>query len=763
MVGEAAERKDALAKACGAERYIGDREAAGALTAVTVRSPVPRGRIAAIRFDPAFDWSRVVRLTAADLPGRNKVAMIREDYPALADGTVNFVGEAVCLLAAEDEALARAALSRVRVDYERLPPVLTIDEALARTELIAGQDNLLHECRIRKGDAAAALAAADVVVEGEYETGPAEHAYLEPNGLVAFPLDGGGVRIVGSIQCPFYVREAVRKALDVEREKVVVVQAPTGGAFGGKEDFPSVLAVHAAFLARAAGRPVKLFYERSEDIVSSSKRHPSRVRHATGLMRDGALAAMRIEVILDGGAYATMSPVVLQRGAIHAAGPYRCPNVDVWARAVATNRPPRGAFRGFGAPQTAFAVERQMDRAAQALGMDPLEIRRRNALRVGDTTATGQLLTESVSAGLVLDRCASLSRYAERWRECRDAAARPAPRGRRRGIGISLFWHGTGFTGSGELKIRARAAVRIAGGGERVEVLAGITEMGQGFSTVISQIAATALEIPLAMVSHAVPDTSDAPDSGPTVASRSTFVAGSVVQKACAALLEALAAGVAAGRGLPREAVSYRGGIFTGPRGEKLEDFAAACARHLAAGGAPVFEEGFLLPEGHCWRDEEMEGDAYVAYSWAADAVEVEVDMDTFEVTPTKATLVFDAGTIVNPQTATGQLEGGTLQSLGWGSIEEIKEADGRLLNDRFTTYMIPTAADCPEFETRTVEVPSSHGPFGAKGLGEIPYNGAAAALAAAIENATGIRVTRIPATPERLLEEREKTKGKGE
>jgi CO/xanthine dehydrogenase Mo-binding subunit len=376
MIGESITRKDAASKACGCETYVGDMEVPGALFAATVRSTIPHGTIRSIRFDPSFNWNSITRITAENFPGRNVVAMIKQDYPALCDKTVRFAGEAVCLLAAGDRGLLEEAVRRVTVDCEQLPAALTIEESLARKAVVCDPDNVLARWSVNRGDVKAGLREADVVVEGEYRTGPVEHAYLEPNGVVALPLDGG-VQVIGSIQCPYYVHKALQIAFDLAPGKVVVRQAPTGGAFGGKEDFPSVLAVHAAALAMVSGRPIRLLYERHEDIVASSKRHPSIIRHRTGVRRDGTLAAMDIDVLFDGGAYATMSPVVLQRGVLHATGPYRCPNVHIEGRALATNHVPRGAFRGFGTPQAIFAVERQMDRIADTLGMDPSELRSR--------------------------------------------------------------------------------------------------------------------------------------------------------------------------------------------------------------------------------------------------------------------------------------------------------------------------------------------------------------------------------------------------
>ncbi len=315
-----------------------------------------RGRIRSLRLDPAFDWSRVVVVTAKDLPGPNTVAMIRDDHPILADEEVRFVAEPIALVAAPDRELLAQALAAIRVEIEELPPVLGIEQALSGGTVIWGSDNILSEYRITDGDLAAGFAASDLVVEGTYSTGHQEHLYIEPNGMVAIPREGG-MEIVGSLQCPFYIHNALARGLGLDPARIVVKQMTTGGAFGGKEDFPSVLALHAALLAQRSGRPVRMIYDRTEDIRSTTKRHPSIVRHRTGVSRDGSLLAAEIDVVFDGGAYTTLSPVVLSRGILHAAGAYRVPNVSIRGRAVATNTPPNGAFRGFGAPQTIFAIE----------------------------------------------------------------------------------------------------------------------------------------------------------------------------------------------------------------------------------------------------------------------------------------------------------------------------------------------------------------------------------------------------------------------
>jgi len=755
IIGTSPPRKDGWDKVTGGAVFVDDIHIPGMWVGATVRSPVPRGRIKAIRFDEAFDWSKVVRMTASDLPGPNVVAIIRDDHPILADGEVRFFSEPVALIAAPDEATLAEAMRHTHVEVEELDPVATIEEALKGKAIIWGEDNLLCEYRINRGDVAKALAEADVVVEGEYRTGHQEQFYIEPNGVIAMPRHDGGVEIAGSLQCPYYVQASLMKALGLGPEQAVVRQTSIGGAFGGKEDYPSVLSCHAALLALRAGRPVKMVLERTEDLRSTTKRHPSRVRHRTGVSRDGKLLAMEIDVVLDGGAYTTLSPVVLLRAILHANGAYEVPNASIRGRAVATNTPPNGAFRGFGAPQSLFAAERHMDKIARTLGMDPLELRERNCYEEGDTTPTGQVLTESVGARLVLDRAVELSGYKEK--KTRTGSGQGSGRVRQ-GIGISLFFHGGGFTGGGEEKIAARAWTRFTPEG-KVEVLVSSTEMGQGAGTTLCMIAAEALGLPIETVTYPFPDTSRVPDSGPTVASRTTMIVGRVVADASADLATRLTADVAKRHDVARETISCRDGrLFA--EGRELESFQAAGMVYLEEHGELKGEASFVPMPDLQWDEENYKGVAYKAYSWGANVVEVEVDMDTLEVRPVRCTAVVEIGRAINPVVCVGQVQGGTLQALGYGCLEEMKLEQGRYLNDRSATYIIPTALDAPDFEVDIAELPWSRGPHGAKGLGELPHDGAAPALAAAVEDATGLSPAEIPVTPEKLFKmAKEKTR----
>jgi CO/xanthine dehydrogenase Mo-binding subunit len=464
-VGRSVQRKDGIGKATGAARYADDLVFPGMLFGRTIRSTIPCGRIRSIRLD--FDTSGFVIVDHRDIPGRNVVALIEDDQPCLVESEVRHVAEPILLLAHDDREKLLAA--RVEIEYELGSPIfnpLRSPRALKRFV-------------IEKGDLERGFAKADLVVEGTYRTGHQEHVYIEPNAVVAVPEGEGegegewrGVAVYGSMQCPFYVDRALRTVLG-DAAGVRVIQTETGGGFGGKEEYPSMLAAHASLLALKAGRPVKIVYDRTEDMLATTKRHPSIVKHRTGVTRDGRITAIDVEVVIDGGAYVTLSPVVLSRGGIHAAGPYRCDNTRIDARAMFTNTPPNGAFRGFGAPQTQFASEVHVERIAEALGMDPVKLRERNALRPGDTTATGQLLRNDCSALEVLRQAVKRSGY----RRKRKKLA-----GTNRGIGLALFYHGSGFTGSGELKLNSEAALELTERGT-VQVLVSSTEIGQGTRT----------------------------------------------------------------------------------------------------------------------------------------------------------------------------------------------------------------------------------------------------------------------------------------
>ncbi|HXG66120.1 MAG TPA: xanthine dehydrogenase family protein molybdopterin-binding subunit [Blastocatellia bacterium] len=741
-VGENVLRKEGIEKLTGTARYVDDIAFEGMLFGKTVRSRVARGRIRSIAFEPSYDWSGIVIADYRDIPGSNYVALIENDQPLLAESEVRHYDEPILLLAAESRELVEEAARHVHIEYEELPPVLTIEESLAGAEILYGADNVFKRFVIARGDMDEGFAQADRIIEGEYRVPHQEQLYIEPQGMIAIPGEDGRMTVMGSMQCPYYIHKALKPIFNLRDEQAVVIQTTTGGGFGGKEEYPSIIAAHAALLAHKARRPVKLIYDRAEDIAATTKRHPGVIRHRTGVTRDGRLVASEIDIVLDGGAYVTLSPVVLSRGAIHALGPYACDNVRITARAVATNTPPNGAFRGFGAPQVAFAYEMQMEKIAAELGIDPLELRRINMLREGGITATGQRLTWSVGSEDVLNAAIERSGYQEKRRAVQDAQGH-----KRWGIGLSFFFHGAGFTGSGEAKMKARAGVEITPGG-KARILSGSTEIGQGTRTIFAQIVADELGINFEDVEIVEPDTSRVPDSGPTVASRTCMVVGRVVQLAARAAKEKLTRFAAEFYGAPE--IALQEGCFA-ENGKTFASFREIAREYAAQRGALREYATYASPPGVSWDDDSYSGDAYPVYSWGADVAEVEVDMDTYEVTVTRITTAQDIGRAIHPILAEGQIEGGTLQAVGYGLMEEVVWERGRIVNNRLTNYIIPTALDAPEMETIIIEKEYPYGPFGAKGVGELPMDGAAPAIAAAVFHAADAFVPEIPITPERL------------
>ena len=529
-------RREGPAKLTGEAKYADDLVFPGAWFGATIRSTDAHARFIALDLDPAFDWSKVVVVTAADIPGENIVSLISDDQPVLVPvgGEIQHHAEPLALLAAEDRETLRAARAAVTARTEKLPAVF--DPRLS--------DHVFAHYDIASGDLEAGFAAADHVVEGTYRVGHQEQLYIENNAMIAVPREDGGVAVHGSLQCPYYVHKAMKRALRLSGTQAQVVQAETGGGFGGKEEYPSIIALHAALLALKCRKPVRMIYDRHEDLSATTKRHPAIVTHRTGVKVDGTITAQEIEIVMDGGAYCTLTPVVLSRGALHAGGPYRVPNVRIRARATRTNTPPNGAFRGFGAPQTEFAAEVQIGRIAEALGMSPLEIRRRNLYQLGDETPTGQVLRESVAASEVLERAAEAAEFeGVHARTSRDRVRRAGsgslPGGSLRtgkdrvasGIGLALGWHGAGFTGSGEVKLASVASVELGDDGV-VRILTASTEMGQGTKTIFPQLVAAELGLPYEAVEIAPQDTAIVPDSGPTVASRTAMVVGGLLIKA---------------------------------------------------------------------------------------------------------------------------------------------------------------------------------------------------------------------------------------
>ena len=724
-------RKEGREKVTGRAQYVDDLTFPNMIFGTTVRSSVPRGRIRKIFFEGDLPWNEIVIVSAKDIPGKNSVAHILDDQPCLADELIHHAEEPILLLGHSDRFLLEEARRNVRIEIDPLPPVLSIDDSLARKEIIWGKDNTFKSFLIQKGDVNQAWNKAHLVVEGEYFSGAQEQLYIEPNGMIAF-AEPGNVTVWGSMQCPYYVHHALTSLFGLNKEKVRVVQAETGGGFGGKEDYPSILALHAALLSRKSGRPAKFIYDRAEDMAATTKRHPSRTRHRTAVTKDGKLLAMDIDFVLDGGAYATLSSVVLSRGSIHAAGPYDCPNVRISSRAVATNTPPHGAFRGFGAPQSIFALERHMDHIAAELGLAPDEFRRRNLIQEGQTTATGQRIREKPDLEGLLKSALDSSDYNRKSALFTKENRKPGQK-IKRGMGISVFMHGAGFTGSGEKFLASVAGIEATPEG-KIRVLASSTEIGQGARTVFSQIASETLAIEFDDVEVVQPDTNLVPNSGPTVASRTTMVVGKLIESASLALKETL---IQSG---------YLANSYT------RDEFKNACANFIARTGPLRVFSQYQQPEHIQWDDEKYLGDAYGTFAWAVYVAEVSVDLSTFETRVENFVAAQEIGKVMHPLLAEGQIEGGVVQAIGYALYEDVLWKNGSMWNNRLTNYIIPTATDIPRVKVLFKENPYRYGPKGAKGIGELPMDGVAPAILNAVEFATGARVDRIPLLPEGLM-----------
>ncbi|MGB8595308.1 MAG: xanthine dehydrogenase family protein molybdopterin-binding subunit [Candidatus Sulfotelmatobacter sp.] len=731
IVGNSVPRKEGRDKVTGRSQYVDDMVLPNMLFGATVRSQIPRGRIKKITFGPGVSWDEFVIVSAEDIPGKNCISLIEDDQPCLASEFVNHPEEPILLLAHPNRYLLSKAVEAVSVEYDPLPAIFTIEESERRAEIIWGEDNIFKTYLIEKGDVDGVWGKAAYIVEGEYTTGAQEQLYIENNGMIA-TFDGTqGITVWGSLQCPYYVHNALMALCNLPAEKVRVVQKETGGAFGGKEEYPSMIAAHAALLAIKSGKPVKIIYDRMEDMTATTKRHPSRTRQRTAVSRDGKILGGEIEFTIDGGAYATLSSVVLSRGAIHAGGPYHWPSVRIRAKAVATNAPPHGAFRGFGAPQSLFAMERHMDRIAQTVGLSPVEIRRRNFLQLGQTTTTEQVVREPISLGKLLDRALDASDYHSKKQRFANHNESDTTR---KGMGIAAFLHGAGFTGSGERYLSSVVGVEGCADGS-VRVLVSSTEFGQGTNTVLSQIAAEALSLPYENVSMVQPDTQQVPNSGPTVASRTVMVVGKLVQSAALGIKQTLISS-----NLLSE--SYT-----------AEEFRAACQHYVSEHGQFRSWSRYEAPDGIFWDDQKYRGEAYAAFAWAVYIAEVTVDLTTYGVSVDDFVALQEVGRVLHPLLARGQIIGGIAQGIGFSLYEKVVWQNGRMQNGQMTNYIMPTSADLPPIRVFFEELGNIYGAYGAKGIGELPMDGPAPAIVNAVEDALGIHFDSVPLLPEDIMD----------
>jgi CO/xanthine dehydrogenase Mo-binding subunit len=737
-MGENFPRLDGPAKVAGKTRYLPDIEVPGMLYASMALARRPHAHIRSISLSRALSQSGVVCIAGgADVPGENQIGLLVQDQPLFASERARYEGDCIAIVGACSPEIAERGASLVDVDYEDLPAVPDIESAMKPgAPAVHEGGNVAVERNLLKGDPDSGERESDLVLEDTFYSPVQEHAYLETQGALAVPGADGSIEMFVTGQCPFYVREAVARCLGVTLSRVRVVQLPMGGAFGGKEDVPSEIAARAAVLAVKVGKPVRLVLSRSDDIIATSKRHPMRIGWRMGCTRDGRITFADVDISAGVGAYTTLSPIVLYRATVHAAGPYEIANVRVRTKGYYTNAAPSGAMRGFGQPQVCFASEAMMDAAAEGLGMDPFEFRLKNALRVGSSTSTGQKLEESVGFEETL-------RAARDFVSGSDGGASQGPDGRLRGLGVAGMFYGVSLGAAGRAIDRGGARVDILKDGS-VNVFIGCTEMGQGALTVIAQIAGEALGLPAETVTVHPVDTHIVPDSGPTVASRTTIISGNAVLDACDRILSRMKEVGAAVLGGPVE-FDRSERVFRLQRSggtARFDEIMAECfARRV-----DLSDTGwYAVPE--CSVDPETcQGKAYHVYSFATQVAEVEVDPRTGHVDVLRFFAAHDSGRIVNRVLAAAQVEGGIAQGLGLALTERFSHAGGIITSNDFSTYLLPTALDvCDDIQIEFVESLSSDGPFGAKGIGEPALIPSAAAVANAVSNALGRRVTRLP------------------
>lgn len=697
QISQSVVKKDHTPKMSGQAVYVDDYPGEGVLTGKMLRSRYARARVLDVKVPPLpVGYFYVDR---RDVPGDNNVNIVLDDTPVYARETVEYIGEPIGMVVGPDKREVSRILSEIEVSYEELEPMLDIRQA----------DTVFFDYEYGKGNVENAFAEADKVYEEEFSTGYQDQTYLETQGMMAQPEPDGRMFVHGSMQCAYYVHGAVMRALGCGPDKVHILQDVTGGGFGGKEAFPSILGCQVAVAAKKANAPVRCVFDRREDMEFTSKRHPSLCTYKVAV-KDGKITAMDIDVKFNGGAYTTLSAVVLQRGIICANGIYNVENLHVRGRALKTNTTPSGAYRGFGAPQTFFAVEMMMDHIARDLGVDSLEFKEAHLVKQGDTTSTSGRYHFPVPIPAMIDEVDKACDFRRKHKEY----AKPQTGRYRRGIGMSMYFHGAGLTGSGERDIIKAVAKLHKYPDGTVEILASNGEIGQGLRTTFPKIVAYELNLPLEKVYYNHPDTARVPDSGPTVASRSLMVVGELLRRA---------------------AIKLRG-IWKDGEDQTVEE-------HFK-------EPDFVIP----FYLDKFQGDAYPTYAWAVNAIEVELDTYTGISKILGAYGSFDVGTPIDYNIVMGQMEGGFLQGIGYASIEKMDyDAKGRIRNNSFSNYLIPTTKDVPNLKCMLHVEKYPNGPYGAKGAGELPLVGAPGAYVEAMEQALGgVSLNHAPFTAEDAL-----------
>lgn len=749
-------RPDAVEKVTGAARYTDDLKFDGLLHARVRRAEMPHAIVRRIDVEAARQLPGVAAvLTAVDIPGERTHGLVIKDWPSLVGvgERVRYVGDALAIVAAETRQIASQALDLIEIELEPQPVVA--GPVQARQEdapALHANGNLLKHIKVRKGDMEQGFAQAEVILEHTFHTAITDHAFLEPECSIARPLPGDRMEVYVGSQIPYSDRNEVARALGWPEENVRVIGQLMGGGFGGKEDIAGQ--VHAALLAHATGRPVKLLFDRHESLLVHPKRHATQIRVKMGAGRDGRLTAVETELYGDTGAYASLGEKVLTRATTHSAGPYEIPHTRADCYAMYTNNPPAGAFRGFGVTQSAFAIETMMDWLAEELGMDPVELRRRNALRVGSVTNTGQTLRESVGLVECLDK--TEARVKTLWQEAiqrgeTETSASPWARRRVNGSphlvrawGLAVGYKNTGLGGGAPDKAGAEVELHSDG---TLEVRTASAELGQGLVTVLRMIVAEEFNQPADRVRVLVMDTGLTPDGGPTTASRQTYVTGNAARHAAQTLRQALATTLAEKYDQPPENIRFVEGLaqvngHTIPLGDVV-------AVVQAEGREPKALYEYWAP---ATQPLGQGGDMHFAFSFAAQAAEVEVNTRTGEVRVVRVVAANDVGRAINPLGLQGQVEGGVMMGLGNALTEHFIVEEGRVFTDHLARYRMPSIMHTPEITSIVVEHPTADGPYGAKGVGEIVSIPTTPAITNAIYNAVRVRVDNLPVDQETIL-----------
>ncbi len=740
-IGQPHWRVDGIGKVTGRARFAADLSAPGMLWGGVLRADRPSARIVGLDVTPARAIAGVrAVLTVRDLPHARTFGIVIQNQPILVEDRIRQFGDGIVLVAGDTPRSVETALEAIRIEFEDLPGVFDPEEAMGPdAPLLHEGSNIVTHHPVRHGDVESGFAEADLILERTYRTQRIEHAYLEPEAVLAEPTEDGGIRVTGSIQNIFSTRRSLAAVLGLDLARVTVEHAALGGSFGGKDEVMTQMSCRAALLARATGRPVKMVNSREESMSESYKRHPYVLHYKVGARRDGTLTAVESRIIADAGAYASMSPFVTWRSAVQAAGPYVCPHVRTDVCAVYTNNCYTGAMRGFGAPQTNFAIESWMDELAERLGIDPLELRLRNALTRGSITATGQRLDHEVSLREVLRKAAEAAGYHAKRPLWSEENARGGTV--RKGIGLACSYRGVSLGAEGTDAVGAIVSLQADGS---LLVSVGLTDMGQGVATALSLIAAEVLGAEPSRVKFWPVHTGRVPDSGPTVASRSTVMGGRAVQNAAQTVRDVLLGVVAERHGLAVESLVVRPGRIEGPEGFAVS--LREAAQWTFNAGRPLLGFGWFKSPRTSWDEATGQGDAYFTFVYSANVAEVEVDIETGRVEVLRVSAAHDVGRAISPAMIQSQVYGGISMGMGYALLEQYELHEGIPSALNFEEYLLPTAMDAPEVEVVIVENPDPVGPFGAKSVGEPATEIAAPAIVNAIAHATGRRILELPA-----------------